>query len=467
MGSGKASRKTRVDPSDLERDRKIALARQFEKKVFDIQLQAKYFKTNFTPPAGTQRTFKPKKAEKIAEAIRGSKAPLERDVVSFAVDWRTLPANERSAETFQFRGVGAPGVSDENYTRFFPYKGQHTAHAYYINALKYPKESVANGHFTVGVLLYDSHSDADIVSLTLLGQMDNKKNEIRDSESFIDTVERTHATCVATCQARSAVYDGSASLSVSEVRHIKSTCLETGKASDAWRIIGLPNNLYNLVLPLFKGEAISVRDRKVIKAPGSGSHFAHIGFIDFSVLETFFKKLVQGTWTGQVFLDKTKQFKRILILRKAIVKYLVTTGKTTVQEVSDTGEFSLAAVKKGPAGEEVDPVAGLKFCWEFLSEKYPDLDACVSHYVTAEFKVDLFVDLELTGAMKASIDAATTRAAQTNTALKDASNVKVRILLLTFLVVLCAASEYSGTSNRFARLFSSRRDMSSLSGLAN
>lgn len=413
------------DDSDTVRQALTLQAQEWQRdNKFDIKggVMAKDLFSTKEDTAGLQRPFNNTHAELVKEGIFSSKAPLERDVVMIAIDKNDLKQGEKTAKCFTFRGA-----DDPNPTPFVVIKGQHTAWAYAQLAVLYPTEERWRGPFPVSAVLYDSTSDAETAIVTMAGKLNNKKNEAVRKETLVDSVSRARQKAVSKCLKRGVVFNSAADLTNEEVTTIKSQCFEQVDTSDRWRIAGLPQEIYDLAMPLFKGEAVDDRRKKTIKAPMSGSHFAHIAHIDTPILKTFVTQLVKGIWSGQAFLDKCKQFKKAMILRIAIVKYLIAVGKIKKADIEDK-TFLMDDTKSKKAVN--NPTGGLNFEWDKLIVVYPQLEDVVRANIKGDFKIDLFTDLQLTPAMQISVDHVTDK--KSNVSSKAPGDVKVRFVASLF-----------------------------------
>ena len=280
----------------------------------NVSLEPQHLVATADPPASLQRPFIRDHCDVVkASCFKMKTKPNPTDVV-YAVPWST----EKQAD-YKFNLAGPR----------WPIGGQHAMQALLELDQETVTEQTDSGLWQqkvgVSVVLYDPTNATDLEYMSIYGKSLNVRWEATMKEAFIHSLIKYRSRLVTLCNEAGKPFVDGNSVEDDVYGQITKFCNMSSSAfGDYWRVMSLPAELYDLVLPLFKGEAKN-RKGKTIKAPTSGSHFAVTTGIPYVTLKRFITNLVKGAWTGQAFLKSCKNWKYQVKARMSIACYIKTT----------------------------------------------------------------------------------------------------------------------------------------------
>jgi hypothetical protein len=276
--------------------------------------------------------------------------------------------------------------------------GQHSAAA--LRELHDTKGGDDNGMWqkplAVGFIVYDPNSTEDLEFLALAVKALNAGHKVTLHDSYLDDLMKARVHMMNLVEREDIDFVDGDSLP-SDIRDEVRKRLNNNKTKfgDIWRVLQMPTALYDKILPYFKGDCH--KGAKMIKAPTSGSHFAVIGGIDYATVNSFVNNLTTGEWTGQIFLNMCKLWKKSVRTRLSVVRHAQSVNNLPDDVAAELREmWNIDEDGKKKKGEDLS-FFDIGNVWEMLVRHFPRLGkeelikpfamAMSSHNINTPFEI--------------------------------------------------------------------------------
>lgn len=367
-----------------------------------------YYKNEFAPdalvstmvvPKMLQREVKKEHVKKLFTSFYDSKTK-PRDVI-FAVPMAT-------ADIKKF--VSAKKINIM--TKRWICGGQHSAVA--LKQLMEVHGGADDGlwqqRLPVSFIAYDPDSQEDVDCLAGAVKALNVGHSVILKDDYMDDLMKTRSHMLGLVAEEGIDFvDGYTLPLKMQVEIKKRMGRKPTRVLDLWRVAALPSDIYEKLIPYFKGDCYikSKGQNKKIKAPLSGSHFAVITNIDYNTLHIFVDKLVEGTWTGQVFLSMCKLWKKTICMRLAVLKHMETTETMPPKAVKEWDLMIDDMLEGNKTDDNAYTFYDVGEVWEALVGEFPDFgkEELIKPYAAAMSGHDITKLHEVPNALRDRVDA--------------------------------------------------------------
>ena len=271
------------------------------------------------PPPEIQRRMIPEHVANISDSMYIHKTkPPESDIVLAFHLAEAASASARRQLVYDAKLAAAS----------FALGGQHAAGALCVQQQRNDKESdggMWHRPQPVGLIPYNAESENDMQMLRTISVQLNKAREVFRAETFGEDLVRSRALMMRIIEEQELgpFVDGD-SLPPNVRKFIQSrmTCPANARM-DRWRVVQMPAEIWAVLLPYFVvGERRPGVKKKIANAPGSGAAFAVTTGIPYPFLLIWCRALVRGSWSGQTFLRKTKEYKKKICVKTLTLQFL-------------------------------------------------------------------------------------------------------------------------------------------------